>query len=89
MGIAIACGVNFPVWGAMCKSFKNILKDKHGWSEDEYAFLDFFATPIPNFDQKILELLPEGGIISEYEKNIIISNVKDLQAAEIKFWDGV
>jgi hypothetical protein len=89
LGIAIAYGVNFPAWGAMFKLFRNILKDTHGWSADEYAFLDFLATPIPSFDQKILELLPEGEINSEDEKNIFLSNVKDLQAAEILFWDGV
>ena len=88
IGIAIACGVNFPVWGKMCGKFRDLFRDNCQWVDEDYGFLSFFATPIPNFDEMILELLPEGRIHLEMIEQVSC-NVEQLQESEVLFWDGV
>ena len=64
------------------------MRDQWSWEKSDYDFLEFFATPIPNFDETILDLLPEEGLNSDMKK-LVYENVRELQEAEVLFWNSV
>jgi len=85
--IAVACAVNFPVWGEMCGRLRDALVTNYDWTQDDVSFVNFFATPIPNFDESVMDVvesLPHG---LDYES--VRQAVKGLQIGEINFWDGI
>lgn len=85
--VAAACAVNFPAWGRVCRRLAKGLR-AFGWAEDELAFLEFFATEIPRFDEMAAVAI-ERGVREEVTYADMREAVRHLQAAECLFWDSI
>ena len=96
---AAAVAVNFPAWGQMCAELLDALETRpeYGYKDmkddnvdDEHskslAFIQFFATPIPDLDIMAARILKEESITSVNEE--LLTTVRLLQEYEVMFWDA-
>jgi len=80
--------VNFPVrWIALRKLGDGLQKSKK-WSNQEIAFINILAQPLPSFDERIVKALDvalQQDVVPNWMK--IERNGKVLQASEKLFWN--
>ncbi|HEX6289940.1 MAG TPA: twin-arginine translocation signal domain-containing protein [Herpetosiphonaceae bacterium] len=86
---AIVCGilVNFAAWGHNCGVMSAALRDKYGFSEEETAFLDNFAT-LPSFEDTALAII-QHGLDHGADPAEIRRSARLYQAYEKMFWDAM
>jgi hypothetical protein len=49
---ALALVANFAAWGGYCAALAAGVRERYGFGDEACAFLDFFAEPAPELDQK-------------------------------------
>ncbi|MEU4427961.1 hypothetical protein AB0F81_45685 [Actinoplanes sp. NPDC024001] len=49
---ALALVANFAAWGGYCAALAAALRERHGFDDEACAFLDFFATPAPELEER-------------------------------------
>lgn len=83
--IAAAYLVNFAVFGENTGRMAAALRSKYGFTAQQTAFFDFFATPDPTFEPAAIAIIGAGlqGCASERD---IKRSVRLLQAYEKDFW---
>lgn len=84
--IAAAYLVNFPAWGRNCGRLSRILKERYGFTPDETAFFDLFATPPPTFEADALAVI-QSGLDRGVDPRLVSRAARLLQAYELMFWD--
>lgn len=77
--------VNFPAWGANCGQMSQSLKDLYGFSSDDTAFLDAFAS-LPSFESVALQII-QNGLDEGVEAWRIQRAAYLFQRYERMFWD--
>ena len=83
---AAACAVNFPAWGSMCGRLVKAYQGQDATvSDQDLAFLQFFATPIDNLDEMAAHVMAQETAL-DYEE--IAQHVRLLQEYEVLFWDA-
>ncbi|HSN88645.1 MAG TPA: transcriptional regulator, partial [Thermoanaerobaculia bacterium] len=83
--IAAAYLVNFAVFGENTGRMAAALRNRYGFSAQETAFFDFFATPDPTFEPAAIAIIAAGLEAGVSERDIKRS-VRLLQAYEKDFW---
>lgn len=86
--VAAAFLVNFAVFGENTGRMSAALKSQYGFEPEEVAFFDFFATPIPGFEDAGVAVMVEG-LLDGAEPRAIRRAARLLQAYELLFWDAV
>lgn len=86
--IAAAFLVNFPVFGENTGRMGAALRNRYGFTAQQTAFFDFFATLPPEFEPAALEII-QGGLDGCADRRSIKRSARLLQAYEKDFWDAV
>jgi hypothetical protein len=50
--VALALVANFAAWGGYCAALAAGLRERYGFDDGACAFLDFFATPVPELEEQ-------------------------------------
>jgi len=79
---------NFSIFGENTGRMSAALQKQYHFTPKDTAFLDFFASPIPNFECDSLTVI-ETGLKSGAEPLLIKRAARLLQAYEKLFWDTV
>ncbi|KPK81711.1 MAG: hypothetical protein AMS25_05220 [Gemmatimonas sp. SM23_52] len=79
--------VNFAAWGHNCGRMSAALRKRYGFSEDETAFLDAFAS-MPSFEGMALAIIQDGLERGEQPARLHRS-ARLFQAYERMFWDAM
>jgi pyrroloquinoline quinone (PQQ) biosynthesis protein C len=80
--------VNFAVFGENTGRMAAALRDRYGLSSEQTAFFDFFAAPVPGFEEAALAVIAEG-LEQGAEPRLVKRSARLLQAYEKDFWDTV
>ena len=80
--------VNFAVFGENTGRMSAALQSRYGFQAEEVAFFDFFATPIPGFEDAGVAVMVEG-LLQGATPRSIRRAARLLQAYELLFWDAV
>lgn len=86
--IAAAYLINFPVFGENSGRMGAALRNVYGFTAEETAFFDFFATLPPTFEPAALAIV-QAGLDGCAEPRSIRRAARLLQAYEFDFWDAV
>lgn len=86
--IAAAYLVNFPVFGENTGRMAVALRNRYGFTAEQTAFFDFFATSPPTFEPAALAII-QAGLDGTAEPRDIKRSARLLQAYEKDFWDAV
>lgn len=86
--IAAAFLVNFAVFGENTGRMGAALRNRYGFTAEQTAFFDFFATSPPEFEPAALEII-QRGLDGCASKRDIKRATRLLQAYEKDFWDAV
>ncbi|HEX2253323.1 MAG TPA: transcriptional regulator [Thermoanaerobaculia bacterium] len=80
--------INFPVFGENTGRVRDALQAHYGLDATATAFFDFFATPVPGFEEAALEVIAAGFERCECAREVKRS-ARLLQAYERDFWYAV
>ena len=80
--------VNFPVFGENTGRVRDALQANYGLDAGDTAFFDFFATPVPGFEEAALAVIAAGFERCECAREVKRS-ARLLQAYERDFWYAV
>lgn len=85
----VACGlaVNLAAWGYNCGQVSNGLKTHYGFSDDDAAFTDGFAS-IPSLEQAAAEIIQDD-LDRGVQPRQIIRAARLIQGYERMFWDAM
>jgi thiaminase len=86
--VATAFLVNFPVFGENTGRMSAALQKQYGLTPEQTAFFDFFATPVPGFEQVALAVIADG-LEMDGDPRQLRRAARLLQAYELAFWDSV
>lgn len=86
--VAAAFLVNFAVFGENTGRMSAALKSQYGFTDEDVAFFDFFAAPIPGFEDSGVAVMVEG-LLAGAKPREIRRAARLLQAYELDFWDAV
>jgi thiaminase len=85
--VALALVANFAAWGSYCGAVAQGLRAHYGLSEQESAFFDFFATPVPEVEAQASAVarhsLGAGGEVPDSARR----HARLVQAYELMFWN--
>lgn len=85
---AAAFLVNFPVFGENTGRVRDALQGRYGLDAQATAFFDFFAQPIPGFEDAALAVIAAGFERGDCERQVR-RTVRLLQSYELDFWQAV
>lgn len=85
---AAAFLVNFPVFGENTGRVAEALRTQYGLDAEATAFFDFFATPVPGFEEAALAVIAAGFGRCDSERQVR-RTARLLQAYELDFWLAV
>lgn len=86
--IICALTVNFPVWGANCGRMSAALREHHGFTAEDTAFLDIFAETAGQDQAQAMALAAIDFDLSQQRPpERIQRSARLMQAYELKFWD--
>lgn len=86
--VAAAFLLNFAVFGENTGRMSAALQSQYGFTPEQVAFFDFFATPVPGFEQEALEVIA-AGLEHCADPVLIRRGARLLQTYELDFWDAV
>lgn len=86
--VAASFLVNFAVFGENTGRMAAALRSRYGFTAEQTAFFDFFAAPVPGFEEAALAVIAEG-MVRGAEPRLIKRSARLLQAYEKDFWDAV
>lgn len=86
--VATAFLVNFPVFGENTGRMSAALQKQYGLTPEQTAFFDFFATPVPGFEEAALGVIADG-LETDGDPRQLRRAARLLQAYELAFWDSV
>jgi len=86
--VGAAFHVNFAVFGEMTGRMSAALRSQYGLQPEDVAFFDFFATPVPGFDEAGVAVIAEGLLHGAHPRQIKRA-ARLLQAYELLFWNAV
>jgi thiaminase len=86
--VAAAFLLNFAVFGENAGRMAAALRSQYGFTAAQTAFFDFFAEPIPGFEEDALAVIAEG-LDQGAEPRLIKRAARLLQAYELEFWNTV
>ena len=87
--VAAAFLLNFPIFGENTGRMADALQvAPYNLSAEEVAFLTFFATPVPGFEEQAIATIAEG-LRSGAKPRLIKRSARLLQAYELLFWETV
>ena len=84
--VALAFLANLAAWGDNCARMGRALRAVYGLSEEAAAFFDFFAEPLPDFEDCALATA-EAGLEAGDSPTRARRAARLLQAYELMFWD--
>jgi hypothetical protein len=64
------------------------LRSQYGFTDEQTAFFDFFAAPMPGFEEDALAVIAKG-LEHGAEPRLVKRSARLLQAHEKDFWDAV
>ncbi|MEU7527137.1 transcriptional regulator [Saccharothrix sp. NPDC042600] len=83
---AVAMLTNFAAWGQYCGRISAGLQTHYGFTPDDTAFFDFFATPVPELEQQGLDAA-QAGLDAGVSFDTAVEHVRLLQGYELMFWN--
>lgn len=82
----LAMLTNFDAWGGYCVALGRALREHYGFGDEACAFLDFFATPVPELVDQALAAV-QAGLDSGRPLDGAGEYARLLQAYELSFWN--
>ena len=86
--IGAAFLVNFPSFGHCTRRMSAALQGNYGLTQQDVAFFDLFASPIPNFEDNALQMI-QAGLDLGASPTLVRRAARLLQAYEKLFWDTI
>ncbi|NUT94859.1 MAG: transcriptional regulator [Saccharothrix sp.] len=83
---AVAMLTNFAAWGEYCGRISTGLQAHYGFTPEDTAFFDFFATPVPELEQQGLAAV-QAGLDANVDFDHAVEHVRLLQGYELMFWN--
>ena len=82
----LAILANFAAWGQYCATLGAALRKHYGLADEECAFFDFFATPVPELEDQALAAV-QAGLDSGVPLAAATDHGRLLQSYELMFWN--
>jgi hypothetical protein len=82
----LAMLANFAAWGRYCATLGQALRVHYGFDDEACAFLDFFATPVPQLEAQALAAV-QAGLDTGVPLDGAREHTRLLQAYELTFWN--
>ncbi len=86
--VAAAFALNFSAWGANCARMSKGLQARYGFSKEEVAFFDLFASPPGDFEGRALEVV-QADLAGGLSPRRVRRAARLLQGYELMFWDAM
>jgi hypothetical protein len=84
--VALAFLANLAAWGESCARMGRALRGEYGLPDAAAGFFDFFAEPLPGFEERALQVV-EAGLRAGDAPARARRAARLLQAYELLFWD--
>jgi pyrroloquinoline quinone (PQQ) biosynthesis protein C len=84
--VAAAYVVNFRAWGENCARLARSLRRRYGLGGEQVAFLELFADPAPEFEERALVVI-DAGLARGVPERLVRRAPRLLQGYEVLFWD--
>jgi pyrroloquinoline quinone (PQQ) biosynthesis protein C len=84
--VAAAYVVNFRAWGENCARLARSLRGRYGLGSEQVAFLELFADPAPEFEERALVVI-DAGLARGVPERLVRRAPRLLQGYEVLFWD--
>lgn len=86
--VAAAFAITFPTWRIITSKLRKFLHNNYGFSEEEVAFLNYFSSPQPGFEEAARRVI-ELGLRRGIEYDTIARSVRLMEGYQVMFWDSV
>lgn len=86
--VIVALVANFAAWGSYCGTIANAAREHYGFDDEACAFFDFFAEPVPGFDQAA-ETAVQLGIDAGRQSDDAYTYARLFQSYELMFWNTI
>jgi hypothetical protein len=86
--VIVALLANFAAWGSYCGTIASAMREHYGFDDDACAFFDFFAAPVPGFDDAAaaaLQLAMDTG----RQTDEAFTYGRLFQSYELMFWNTI
>jgi hypothetical protein len=86
--VIVALIANFAAWGSYCATIGGAMREHYGFDDDACGFFDFFATPVPEAEERAVEAL-QAGIAAGRQTDEAFTYGQLFQAYELMFWNTI
>jgi hypothetical protein len=84
--VVLAAVANFAAWGGYCGALAQVLRRDHGFDDTACAFLDFFATPVPEVERQAVAAV-QAAMDAGTPMRRAPEYGRLLQSYELMFWN--
>ncbi|HJP73021.1 MAG TPA: transcriptional regulator [Pseudonocardiaceae bacterium] len=86
--VIVALVANFAAWGSYCGTIAQAAREHYGFDDEACAFFDFFAEPVPGFDEAA-EKAVQLGIDAGRQSKDAYTYARLFQSYELMFWNTI
>lgn len=86
--VIVALVANFAAWGSYCGTIAQAAREHYGFDDEACAFFDFFAEPVPGFDEAA-EKAVQLGIDAGRQSDDAHTYARLFQSYELMFWNTI
>ncbi|MCR3750918.1 transcriptional regulator [Lentzea californiensis] len=83
--VILAILANFTAWGGYCARMAKGLREHYGFGDEACAFVDFFATPAPQLEERAIAAI-QASLDAGWQPKHAWRYGRLLQAYELQFW---
>jgi hypothetical protein len=86
--VVVALMANFAAWGDYCATIAQAMREHYGFADEACAFFDFFATPVPEIEERAVAAL-QAGLDAGRASDEAYTYGRLFQAYELMFWNTI
>lgn len=86
--VIIALLANFAAWGSYCATIAKAMREHYGFDDEACAFFDFFAEPVPGFDDAAAAAV-QLAIDAGHQSDEAFTYGRLFQSYELMFWNTI
>jgi len=86
--VAAVLAISYPTWRIITRKLQQFLVDNYGFNDEDIAFLNYFSSPQPGFEEAARRVIDVGlsrGLT--YDK--VRTSLRLMEGYHIMFWDSV
>src|SRR2546430_9311920 len=86
--VILAILANFAAWGGYCATLSDALRRRYGYDDEACGFFDFFATPVPELEERALDAV-QAALAQGHPLRDAWRYGRPLPTYEPLFWNAV